>query len=158
MRLRPRQWPNFGLGAIIYYISSGFHPSTFIYSHFSPKIQSFYSLLSSLSPRGISRVDSERKAFKIQVSRLPENTFPTLFLTAEAQLVNMIFFQWMSVENNSIPVMFAYTFFVCSGSNFCWKFIVLWGVLKKSWQEKYIQLSFMRVCRYLSQRVRRIGE
>ena len=61
----------------------------FIQSLFSaavilPKIQFFYSLLSSLSPWSIPRVDSERKIFKIEDSKLPENAFPTLFLTAEA--------------------------------------------------------------------------
>ena len=32
------------------------------------------------------------------------------------------------------------------------------GVLKKGWLEGYLQLSFMHVCKYLKQRVRRTGE
>ena len=40
---------------------------------------------------------------------------------------------------------------------FSWIFKVSWEVLKKIWLERYIQLSFMRVCKYLNQRVRRIG-
>ena len=36
------------------------------------------------SPWGIPRVDSKGKFFEIQVARLPENAFLTLFLTAEA--------------------------------------------------------------------------
>ena len=35
---------------------------------------------------------------------------------------------------------------------------VLWGVLKKSWLERYLQLSFMHVCKYLNHRLRKIGE
>ena len=40
---------------------------------------------------------------------------------------------------------------------FSWIFKVSWEVLKKIWLERYIQLSVMRVCKYLNQRVRRIG-
>ena len=40
---------------------------------------------------------------------------------------------------------------------FSWIFKVSWEVLKKIRLERYIQLSFMRVCKYLNQRVRRIG-
>ena len=43
-------------------------------------------------------------------------------------------------------------FFVYSSINF-----FLRGVLRKSWQERYMQLAFMYVFRCLSQRVRRIG-
>ena len=32
------------------------------------------------------------------------------------------------------------------------------GVLKKGWLEGYLQLSFMHVCKYLKQRVRRTSE
>ena len=42
--------------------------------------------------------------------------------------------------------------------DFAWNFRVLWGVLKKGRLERYIELSFMCVCQYLNQRVRRIGE
>ena len=42
--------------------------------------------------------------------------------------------------------------------NFSWSFRILWGILKKSWQKGYIQLSFMCVCKYLNQRVRIVGE
>ena len=41
---------------------------------------------------------------------------------------------------------------------FFWNFRVSWGVLRISWLERYIQLSFMHVCKYLNQRVRIIGE
>ena len=41
---------------------------------------------------------------------------------------------------------------------FSWNFRVLWVISKKIWLEIYTQLSFMRVCKYLNQRVRRIGE
>ena len=55
-------------------------------------------------------------------------------------------------ENLRIPPFYQIClyFFVCSGSNVCWNFRVLWGVLKSS-QERYIQFASMRVCRYLSQ-------
>ena len=46
------------------------------------------------------------------------------------------------------------TFFL----EFSWAFRVLSEILKKSYLERYIQLSFMRVCKYLNQRVRRIGK
>ena len=46
------------------------------------------------------------------------------------------------------------TFFL----DFSWIFRVSWGVLKRYWLERYSQLSFMRVCKYLNQRVRRIEE
>ena len=39
--------------------------------------------------------------------------------------------------------------------DFSW---VSWAVLKKSWLERYMQLSFMYVWKYLNQRVRKIGE
>ena len=39
-----------------------------------------------------------------------------------------------------------------------WNFRVLWGILKKSWLSRNMQLSFMFVCKYLNQRVRRIVE
>ena len=32
------------------------------------------------------------------------------------------------------------------------------GVLKKSWLESYKQLSFVCICKYLNQKVRRIGK
>ena len=38
---------------------------------------------------------------------------------------------------------------------FSWNFRVSWGVLKKSWLERYIQLSFPK---YLNQRVSRVHE
>ena len=38
------------------------------------------------------------------------------------------------------------------------KFRVLFGVLRKICLEKYIKRFFLRVCKYLNQRVRRIGE
>ena len=62
---------------------SGFYPCTSGYSSFAPNIV-FYSLLNSLSPWDILSVDSEEKHFKIQVSRLLQNVFPTLLMTAEA--------------------------------------------------------------------------
>ena len=65
-------------------------------------------------------------------------------------LINMIFFSVNISWEYLHAVMFAYSF--------CWNFRVLWGVLKKSWQERCIQLAFIRVYRYLSQRVRRISE
>ena len=46
------------------------------------------------------------------------------------------------------------TFFL----DFCWNFRVLWGVLKKMLLERCMQLSFMRVCKYLNQRVRKKSE
>ena len=90
--------------------------------------------------------------------------YPALLSTAAYSsiactlLINTIFFQWISVENTSILSYLPIYFFVCNSSNVFGNFIVLWGVLKKSWQERYIQLAFMRVCRYLRQRVRKIGE
>ena len=42
--------------------------------------------------------------------------------------------------------------------DFSWDFRVSWGVFKKSWLERYIQTSFMCVCKYLNQRARIIGE
>ena len=93
---------------------------------FNPKIQFFCSLLSSLSPWDIPRVDSEEK------------------------------YSLYSVDKCDFSCVLIY-FFICSGSNFCWSFRVLRGTLKNSWQ-RYIQLAFMRVCRYLSQRVRRTGQ
>ena len=42
--------------------------------------------------------------------------------------------------------------------DFSWKFRVSRVVLKKSWLERYIHFSFMCVCKYLNQRVRRIDE
>ena len=50
---------------------------------FPQKIQFLYCLLSSLSLWDIPTVDNEGKIFKIQVSRLLENAFLTLFLTAK---------------------------------------------------------------------------
>ena len=38
------------------------------------------------------------------------------------------------------------------------KFRVLWRILKKNSLERYIQLPFMRICKYLKQRVKRIRE
>ena len=47
--------------------------------------------------------------------------------------------------------------FACSSrsSNFCCNFRVLWGVSKKSWKERYKKISFMHVCKYLNQKVRK---
>ena len=42
-------------------------------------------------------------------------------------------------------------------SDFPWNLRV-YGVLKKIWLERCLQLSFMRVCKYLNQRVWRIGK
>ena len=42
--------------------------------------------------------------------------------------------------------------------DFFWNFRVLWEILKKSWLERYIQFSFTCLCKYLNQRVRRIGD
>ena len=85
-----------------------------------------------------------------------------LFMDWKLQTVYIVdkhdFLQWISVENTSILSCLPIYFFVCSGSNFSWNFRVLWGVLTKSWQERHIQFAFLYVCRYLSQRVRRIGE
>ena len=39
-----------------------------------------------------------------------------------------------------------------SDSTFSWNFGVLWGVSKKSWLGRCMQLSFMRFCKYLNQR------
>ena len=58
-----------------------------MYSHPpSPKDSFFSSFLSWLSPQNIPREEIEKKTkkFKIQVSRLLENAFLMLFLTAEA--------------------------------------------------------------------------
>ena len=46
----------------------------------------------------------------------------------------------------------------CWKMHFSWDFRVFWGVLKKYWLERYIQLSFMLVGKYQNQRVRRKGE
>ena len=61
------------------------------------------------------------------------------------------FFQWISVENTSIQSSLPIFFCVQQHQFF------LRGVLRKSWQERYMQLAFMYVFRCLSQRVRRIG-
>ena len=37
-------------------------------------------------------------------------------------------------------------------SDFSWSFRLLWGVSEKRWLERYIQLCFMRFCKYLNQR------
>ena len=39
--------------------------------------------------------------------------------------------------------------------NLPWNFRVSWAVFKKSWLERYIQISFMRVWMYLNQRVKK---
>ena len=41
---------------------------------------------------------------------------------------------------------------------FSWNFRVSWRVLKKNWPERYIQLFFMLIWKYINQRERRIGE
>ena len=41
---------------------------------------------------------------------------------------------------------------------FFWHFSISWEVLRKNWLERYMQLSFMHLCKYLNQRLRRIGE
>ena len=44
-------------------------------------------------------------------------------------------------------------------SSFSWNLKSFMGSFEKSWLERYIQLSFMRFCKYLNQkRLRRIGE
>ena len=88
---------------------TGFYPSTFVYTRFSPKTQFLQCLLSSVVPQGSSMVDIKRKMFEIQVCRLLKNAF----------------FQDFSGNFR------VYT---------------------------YIQVPFMHVCKYLNQRVRRIGE
>ena len=45
--------------------TSGFHPSTFVYSRFPPKIHFLYCLLSSVVLRGGPRVGIEEKTFGI---------------------------------------------------------------------------------------------
>ena len=120
-----------------------FYPSTFVYSHFPPKIQFLHCLLSSLFPWGIPIVDTKGKIFEIQVSWLLENAFPTIWLQKHSLYIvdKHDFFPWISLVNTFIQSCL-FIFFVCSSSNFCWNFRVLWGVSKKSWQERYIQLSF----------------
>ena len=54
------------------------YASTFVYSRFSPKIQFFTVCLMALWGGPMVEI------FEIQFSRLPENAFPTLSLTAEA--------------------------------------------------------------------------
>ena len=109
---------------------------------FASKIQYFYSFLSWLSPWGIPRGDSKGKNYEVQVSRLLENAFPILFLTA----VNI---SWEYLHF----VMFANIFFVCSSSNFCWSFM---GSFEEKLTRK-IQTT-LHVCKYLNQIVTRIGE
>ena len=53
----------------------------------------------------------------------------------------------------------------CLKMHFSWNFMVLWRfgvskiwVLKKSWLERYIELSFMCVCKDVNERVRRMVE
>ena len=59
-------------------------------------------------------------------------------------LINMVFFREYQLR---IPPYYhvCLFFFVCRGSDFYWNFRVLWGVSKKTWVERYIQLFFMRV-------------
>ena len=53
----------------IYIYKSGFYPSTFVYSRFSPKIQFLYCLLSSLARWGDLMVDTKIKVFEFYVCR-----------------------------------------------------------------------------------------
>ena len=46
----------------------------------------------------------------------------------------------------------------CIFLDFYWNFRVSWRVLKRNWLERYIQLCFMCVCKYLNQGVRGIGK
>ena len=77
----------------------------------------FYSLHSSLSPCGIPWVDTLSDCRGIACA-----------------LLNI---SWENTSTLSCLLIF---FFVCSKSNFCWNFRVLWGVLKKCYQERYIKL------------------
>ena len=104
-------WPTAGL--------TGFYPSTFVYSHFPPKVQFHYCFLSSVALWGGPMVDTK------------ENFFWNLNLQIGGKSIFLGFFGWI--------------------------LRVLWGFLKKRWLERYIQLFFMNVCKYLNQRVR-IGE
>ena len=103
---------------------SGFYQRTFIYSRFSQNC-----LVSSLSPWGIPMMYTAGKFFEIQNARkcisdtLSECTsigwiwLTTVFFLREYQL--------------RLPPFCHVYFFVCSGSDFCWNFRMLWGVSKK---------------------------
>ena len=97
---------------------------------FSPKDPFFHSFLSSLSPWGVPR----------------RQWLHSLYIVHKHDFFS-VNFSWKYLHS----VMFAYICFVCNGSNFCQNFRVLWGVLKKSWQERWIHIALMRVYRYLSQ-------
>ena len=58
---RESHFPLFSLTCNLKVVTSGFYPSTFVYSRFSSKIQFLYCLLSSVTPCGGPMIDTERK-------------------------------------------------------------------------------------------------
>ena len=72
-------------------LKTGIYPSTFVYSCFSPKdsVSLLFAQL-TISVRCFHGWH-QRKIFEVQISRLLKIGFPTLFLTAEAQLVHHLF-------------------------------------------------------------------
>ena len=108
---------------------SRFCPSTLVSSRFPPKIQFLYCLL---SPHG----EHQRK------------NVLNLGLQIAGKCISDTLSDYRSIVCTS---------FFCNGSNFSWNVKVLWAVSKKNWLERCIQLSFICVCKYLNQNIRRIG-
>ena len=109
---------------------------------FSPKDTVFYSLFSSLSSWGIAMLESQGKIFwnsGLQIG---------FFREYQLRIPPFCHFCHYSVI----------VFFCQQRQQFLLEFSSFNGLLTKRWQERYIQLPFMRVCKYLTEKVKRMGE